>query len=499
MKVAAIDVGSNSIHLVVMEADGAGGLRVLAREKAMVRLARGLAATGRIAPEAFAAGLQTLARMAELLKSQACDATLVCGTAALRDAANAAAFTAEAAALGLPIRVISGEEEARLIHLAVAHAVPFPEAPALLLDIGGASTELTWVHGSSLLASLSLPWGAQRLCDLLGPADPPTAADRAALQATLDRLLADARHALPPDLPPAALALGTSGTLGALTRACGGGTTLALPALRTLNDALWSLPVAERPAKLGVSARRAEQLHVGGLWAEALLAWSGAGNLQHLPVGLREGLVWEALSHGGAAIPPLAHRREASVRALVRAHAPEAPVPDPVEPLAAQLFAALNPCLELGDWERDLLGLAAAVHGIGRAGSDKGSHKRAAHRVRQADLTGFWPQEVELLAQVVRHHRGRPPDPDRHDAFHQLPPWHRTVVQKLAALLRVAVALGGTTGLARVEIRVAPEAVHLGLAARPGRGRREALEAVAASTLPLARLAGRPILVEGIP
>ena len=113
MRIAAIDVGSNSIHMMVVEADPLGGQRVLAREKAMVRLARGEAKSGEIGPEAFRAGLEALGQMARLIQDFACDTVMACGTAALRDASNAQAFVLEAEQLGIPIQVISGEEEAR--------------------------------------------------------------------------------------------------------------------------------------------------------------------------------------------------------------------------------------------------------------------------------------------------------------------------------------------------------------------------------------------------
>ena len=157
MRIAAIDVGSNSIHMVVVEADPMGGQHVLARDKAMVRLAQGEAKSGEIGPEAFRAGLDALAQMAKTIQDFGCETLMACGTAALRDAKNAQAFVLEAEKLGIPIQVISGEEEARLIHQAVSHAIPFPPEPVTLMDIGGGSTELTWVQGGRVAASISLP------------------------------------------------------------------------------------------------------------------------------------------------------------------------------------------------------------------------------------------------------------------------------------------------------------------------------------------------------
>ena len=155
MRIAAVDVGSNSVHLVVVEVDDVGNQRVLAREKAMVRLARGTATSGEIQPDSFKAGIDTLRTMAEVIRSFDCETIMACGTAALREARDAGKYLREAARVGIPIRVISGEEEARLIHQAVSHAIPFPEGAAALVDIGGGSTEITWVDGGRAGASRS--------------------------------------------------------------------------------------------------------------------------------------------------------------------------------------------------------------------------------------------------------------------------------------------------------------------------------------------------------
>ncbi len=440
MRIAALDVGSNSFHLVVVEVDPMGNQRVLAREKAMVRLARGTGRGGAIAPEAFQEGLEALGLMAQVIEGFQCDTVMTCGTAALRDARNAEAFLAEATRIGLPIRVISGEEEARLIHLAVSHALPFPEGPVTLMDIGGGSTELTWVEGGRVRASTSIPLGLQRLADACPTSDPPTPADLKQVRRFIRKALKKVRKALPKDLPTPGLVLGTSGTLEDLARGAGAGTRFDLQGLRAFRKKLWSQP-AEARLRLGVQPKRAEVLHVGAAWAEGLLDWLGCRQVHHLPVGLREGMIWEALAHGGAAIPPLAERRRASIEALAARLDPDPGHSRHVAHLADRLFLGLQPWFELGEREREWLQHAARLHDIGFSVAEKGHHKHGAYLLRAAPLPGFWPEEVEILAQVVRHHRGKAPHVDRHEAFQNLPPWHRDTVRKLSALLRAADAL----------------------------------------------------------
>jgi exopolyphosphatase/guanosine-5'-triphosphate,3'-diphosphate pyrophosphatase len=439
MRIAAVDVGSNSIHLVVVEADGREPQRVLAREKAMVGLARGEATRGEIGAEAYGEGLEALKRMAAVIHGFQCDTVMACGTAALRDAANRDAFLKDAKKAGLPIQVISGEEEARLIYQAVAHAVPFPEVPVVLMDIGGGSTELTWVEGGELQASMSVPWGVQRLADAIGTSDLPTDEDlkraREYMKAEIDAALEGLD-----DRPDADLCFGTSGTLEDLCRLSGGTAQTSLAQLRELRKRLWALSTKKRQ-ELGVEARRAPVLHIGALWAELLLKRLGASQIRHLPVGLREGMVWEALRHGGTSLPPLAERRRVSVDALAQRTDPDPIHSVFVQGLCASLFDDLSPAFELGESERELLDHAARLHDIGFAIAEKDHHKHGAYMILHGDLVGFWPEELALLAQVVRYHRGKDPDSRKHEAFAALEPWHRTVVLKLAAILRLADAL----------------------------------------------------------
>jgi exopolyphosphatase/guanosine-5'-triphosphate,3'-diphosphate pyrophosphatase len=441
MRIAAVDVGSNSIHMVVVEADPMGGQRVLAREKVMVRLAEGEAQSGEISPRAFQSGLEALAQMARTIRDFACDTVMACGTAALRDARNAQAFVLEAEQLGIPIQVISGEEEARLIYQAVAHAIPFPPEPVTLLDIGGGSTELTWVQGGSVAASISLPWGLQRLADAAQTSNPPTAHDLKRLRKMIRRILKRARKALPSELPEPTLLLGTSGTLEDLAKGAAAGQAFSAAQLRDFALRLWRTDAQARAGQLGVDPKRAEVLHVGAVWALSLMEWLGTPPLRHLPVGLREGMIWEALRHGGTAIPPLPERRRASIDQLAARLDPDPGHSRQVARLADGLFLALQPHFELGDTERQWLAYAAQLHDIGHSISERGHHKHGEYLIRNATLPGFWPEEVDLLAQVVRFHRGKLPHHAKHEAFRALAPWHRQVVRKLSAILRVADAL----------------------------------------------------------
>jgi exopolyphosphatase/guanosine-5'-triphosphate,3'-diphosphate pyrophosphatase len=462
MRIAAIDVGSNSIHLVVVETDAMGNQRVLAREKHMVRLARGLLRTGAIGPEAFQAGLESLALMAEVVRGLQCDTVLACGTAALREASNAAAFIKEAAKLGVSIRVISGEEEASLIYLAVSRAIPFPDVPTVLMDIGGGSTELTWLLAGRAVATLSIPWGIQRLADALPTGNPPAVADLVRVRKFLRRILKKAAKGLAPDLPVPEVVLATSGTLLDLSAGCGGNGTFELEQLLKFKRKLWKAGAQERIDQLGVDPKRAEVLHVGASWVAALLKWLGTSHVRCLQVGLREGMVWQALARGGMALPVLGDRRKASVDALAAKLDPDPGHSRHVAYLADQLFTDLMPEFELGDPEREILGYASRLHDIGLSLSEKGHHKHGAYLITNAKLAGFWPAETETISQIVRYHRGKPPTA-AHNAFANLKPWTQHVVEKLAAIIRVADALDRTRRQSVHQVRLQEDGEDLRL------------------------------------
>ena len=502
MRIAALDVGSNSIHLVVVEADGPQEMRVLAKEKALVGLAQGLAVTGRISEEPYEAGLKALTRMKALVDRHACDRVLACGTATLRDAGNAPDFLAEARKIGFEIQVISGEEEARLIHLAVAQAYPFPGGVAALVDIGGASTEFTWVQDGKVIASCSVPWGLQRLSDALPTEDPPTLRDYERTRKTMRRFLKTQIRILPKALPEAMWVLGTSGTLEDLVHAAGTGDIATRGELKALRSRLWACNLKRRSAQLStVPARRSAMLHIGALWAELILSWVGADALRHLPVGLREGMVWEALRHGGELLPPLQERRLSSVQALAGRTDPDLAHSQHVQALADQLFLDLQPEFELGEMEREWLACAARLHDIGFAVAERNHHKHGAYMVQHGDLKGFWPEELAMISQVVRHHRGKAPDPERHAGFAALTPWHQATVQKLVSILRVADALDRRRDqrVAKARFRLGGEDLLLVVQAANGTGDLSLeREAVADKGRMLERLVGRPLRIRAV-
>lgn len=307
MRDAVIDIGSGTLLLLVVEADAAvprGGLRPVVDLCRFGRLGQGLAATGALAPEAIARSLEACREFRAALDAQGVVAPAVIATQAVREAHNAAAFVEPAAAiLGAPITTISGEREAALAFRAVA--VTFPElagTPYVVVDVGGASTEIVVTDGHAVVSAVSVPIGAVKLSERHLGGDPPSAAQLAALHADIDARLA--ALALPSGVPIIATA-GTATTLAAVDlglaiydpeRVTGHRVTPA--ALEALVARITGATVAARTAMPGMVAARADVIAGGAAILPRLVARIGAPHLTTCDRGIRWGLAFERLAAG---------------------------------------------------------------------------------------------------------------------------------------------------------------------------------------------------------
>jgi exopolyphosphatase/guanosine-5'-triphosphate,3'-diphosphate pyrophosphatase len=306
-------------------------------------------------------------------------------------------------------------------------------------------------------------------------------------------VLKKARKQLPTDLPAAKIIIGTSGTLMDLAKGAAGDSNFTLEQLIRFKRKLWRAGAQERVDTLGVDPKRAEVIHVGAMWALEVMHWLGADQVRSLPVGLREGMIWEALKHGGIPLPALHERRRASVETLAAKLDPDPGHSCHVQALADRLYLDLMPIFELGDPERELLACAARLHDIGLSIAEKEHHKHGAYLIQNAQLPGFWRKETEIIAQVVRFHRGRAPSVEKHEAFAALAPWHRQVVEKLAAILRVADALDRSRRQAVQSVRLEDSQEEALLLIQGARDLRPELESLQEKGQLLFRLLDKPV------
>ena len=451
MRIAAIDVGTNSVHMIVCRVRPDLSFEVVDREKDMIRLGAG-SLEGRELPAAnIAVAMQTLAKFRRLAESHGVDEILAVATSAVREAENGGDFIAEARRqVGLHVRVISGPEEARLIHLAAAYAVGIRQHRAVVIDIGGGSTEITLGTSARQELGRSFKLGAIRLTERFARHDPLTKADvrklvRHIRRETREYLTQLRRRGFE-------RVIGTSGTMLAIGALAAGARktpaeirrlTVRARDLARVRDWLVRLPLAERLAVPGLDPRRADLAAVGAVLVDELLDGLGAAELTLCDFALREGLVLDYVKRNSAHIRKAERYPDARRRSVIElgercnyypAHARH------VAALALRLFDATRDRHELGPHEREWLEYAALLHDIGTHISYEAHHKHSYYLIRHGGLRGFDPEEIEIIGLVARYHRQTLPRKS-HEGFGDLPRPRRRTVRLLGALLRLAEGL----------------------------------------------------------
>lgn len=503
-RIAAIDIGSNSIRQLVADVSPDGTIRVVDEMKEAPRLGAGLSASGTLSTESMDRALEALGRMATLARRAGANRIEAVATSAVRDAANGDAFLARVRAVtGLDVRLLSGREEARLsFRSAIAH-FDLGVGRTVVMDIGGGSLELALSAGGVVDRLLSFPFGAVRLTErFLGMS--PRRRDVDDLRRAV-RL--ELRRSVPAREWRGAQIIGSGGTFTNLA-----GIHLArqqVVAARTVHatriprvelehiiEMLAAMSPAERLKVPGLNHERSDIILAGLCVAAEVLARLDSRELVVSRYGIREGLLLEAARVSPAAADP-GSARERSVRELAeRCHYDEAHSTH-VRTLALQLFDALGPRLGCAPGDRQTLADAALLHDIGYHISYDTHHKHSYHLILHAELLGIDPQEQVVIANVARYHRGARPK-KRHRNLASLDKSTRRRIARLAALLRIADGLdrGHVGAVAEIRSRWTARAIRLTVVptASAGSVRLEAWGASRKSAL-LERLAKVPVVL----
>jgi exopolyphosphatase/guanosine-5'-triphosphate,3'-diphosphate pyrophosphatase len=455
-RLAAIDIGSNSFHMVVAEVGASGGYRLLGREREMVRLGKTGFADGALSEAAMQDGLETLAKMTTIARLKGAERVVAVATSAVREAANGADFLARVKAhTGLDVQLLTGVEEGELIYRAVREVVDLGPGAAAVVDIGGGSTEWIATHGGEVEQVVSLALGSLRCAGELA-GDPPTGA-------SLDRLRRKIARRLTETVPrgPVERLVATSGTAVCCAdlvdffadrpwkELSSGLREVRTKDLGQLVERLRPLKRRQIAALPPVGGPRSESLLAGAVLLQELVAHAGVDRFQVSDRALREGLVLAAL---GQPVPALGGPEDLRRRQVLRV----AERADTVyrhnlqtARLANRLFDVTASVHGLGSREREWLEYAALLHDIGYSIHYRGHHKHAYYLISNAVLDAFDPREIEIIAHVARYHRGAAPKAS-HPTFAALKPWQQRIIRKLSALLRVADALDRTHA-SRVE------------------------------------------------
>jgi exopolyphosphatase/guanosine-5'-triphosphate,3'-diphosphate pyrophosphatase len=452
MKIAAVDIGSNSIHLVIVEAGTSGVLHVLGREKEMVRLGARTLTKGRLAADTIARGLETVRRYRRIAESKGVEKIVAAATSAVREATNGEEFLDSVGReLGVRARAIAGEREARLIYLAALHSMHLTGQRTLVVDIGGGSVELALGRGEELETAVSLKLGAIRMTERFVEKDPLPARDEARLVEHVETVLEPFAEKIRGGFERA---VGTSGTilaLGALAHkleSSGAPAGLHHVTVRTgsLHAVRRMLVGSDLKARLRlpeVGEARADIIVAGAVVLDTLLKRLEVPELMLCEWALREGLILDYVrQHRRSLAQAEAYpdvRRRSVVGLAERCQYDEAHARH-VAMLSLSLFDATRRRHRLGDAERALLEYAALLHDVGHHISYVGHHKHAYYLIKNGALRGFDPLEIEMLAQVARYHRRGAPR-KKHATFASLPDDQRRAVRLLAAILRLTDAL----------------------------------------------------------
>ena len=466
LRVACVDMGSNAIRFVASEfASEADAVR-LASDRSPIRLGHGVYLSGRLGAGAMDGAVAALKGYREQMEALGVRSYRAVATSAVRESSNGDAFVERIRSeAGIELEVISGSEEARLVHLAVARRIPLGTRQWLLVDLGGGSVEVSLVDANGTFWSESHTMGSVRLLEELTDAGDDPGRFRRLLEEYISIL----------HVPPAAQHrkvagyIATGGNIETLAKLGGfpdedGVTTLPVETLRAVIEQLARLSFRQRVDELGLREDRADVVLPAALVYERLAELCGADAIIVPHVGIKEGVLFDLVNR-------LSHHRDHEDRqerdvllgavTIGRKYLFDEDHARHVARLAASIFDQTRPLHDLESADRKILTAAALLHDIGQFVSYKGHHKHSLYLISNTELPNFTQREMELVANVARYHRKGDPA-SHHPHFESLGDADKQRVMRLSALLRLAASLD-REHVRHVEVRVGDSEVTLWL------------------------------------
>lgn len=458
--IAAIDMGTNSLHMVVVKIDPTlPAFTIIAKEKETVRLGNRDLTTGELQPENIDKAITALRRFQEVAKTAHAETIIAVATSAVREAPNGKDFLHQIQEeLGLSVDLISGQEEARRIYLGVLSGLEFDHQPHIIIDIGGGSTELILADSQEARSLTSTKVGAVRLTSELITTQPISDVQFQYLQAytrgILERSVEDVLANIHPGESPRLV--GTSGTIETLAMIHAreklgilpstlNGYELSLKDLRVWVNRLRKMTNSEISIIPGMPDKRSEVILAGAVILQEAMTLLGVDSVTLCGRALREGVIVDWMLSHGLIADKLRYQSSVRQRSVLK-HAHKYQInlehSDRVALFALSLFDQTQG--KLHNWgaaERQLLWAAALLHNCGHYISHSSHHKHSYYLIRNSELLGYTETEIEIIANLARYHRKSPPK-KKHDNYRNLlSKQHRQIVNQLSALLRIAVAL----------------------------------------------------------
>ena len=458
--IAAIDIGTNSLHMVVVEIDATlPSFTIIAREKETVRLGDRNLMTGELKPEVMSKAIACLGRFKTLANSLGASSIVAVATSAVRESPNGNDFLHQVETeVGLTVDLISGSEEARRIYLGVLSGMEFNNKSHIIIDIGGGSTELILGDSEEPRSLTSTKVGAVRLTGELVKSDPISESEFKYLQAyargMLERAVEEIQGKL--KIGDSPQLIGTSGTIETiatihareklgLVPSTLNGYQFSLQDLRTWVNRLRKMTNVERGAIAGMPEKRSEVILSGAVILQEAMTLLGVESLTVCERSLREGVIVDwMLTHGfiDNRLRFQSSIRERSILKTAKKYQTNLEHSERVAEFALSLFDQTQG--QIHHWgadERQLLWAAAILHNCGHYISHSAHHKHSYYLIRNGELLGYNETEIEIIANIARYHRKSPPK-KKHDSYRNLlHKEHRQMVNQLSAILRLAVAL----------------------------------------------------------
>jgi exopolyphosphatase/guanosine-5'-triphosphate,3'-diphosphate pyrophosphatase len=447
---AAIDIGSNSIRMLAAEVIGGAPLKTLASARQVTRLGESVFQSGRISQGAMELSCSVLSQMAAEYRAAGVVGVRALGTSALRDASNRDEFLERASeAINAPVEVISGQEEARLIHLGVQNRWPQPSERVLIIDIGGGSAELILSEHGRMSQAFSKQLGALRLTEVFLKSDPPAARELHRMEEYIEERIVDAVRRF--GRKPYDRAIATSATAAAVVcavnriprakRDTADRLRASAPQVNKFYNAVSTRDLESRRKIPGIGPKRAEIIVPGvGLLMLALREFR-LPSLYYSSAGLRDGIIADLALRGvGRELSQLDAEQRRLMHEMTRRYGVPPRHARKVAGLAHALFDSLQSLHCLPPAYGKALEAAAYLHDVGHYVSDTRHHRHSYYLVTNSDMPGFTERERRLIANLCRYHRKSAPS-GAHSQYQELDPESRKALVQLTPLLRLADAL----------------------------------------------------------
>lgn len=454
LRVAAIDLGTNSFHMIIVEGSRDKGIVEIDRVKDMICIGQGSIVTKMLTEEAMQAGIATLKKFLVLAAQHGVqfEHVIAFATSAIREAKNRLDFINRVRAeTGLKVKVISGKEEAEFIYYGVRNAVSVGKTADLIFDIGGGSVEFVLVNhkGVQLLESRKI--GVARMYERFVTTDPIAAHDVKMLeQFFAAEMVTAVDKATAMKVRRAIASSGTAETIARMIHAMQGresdgslnNSSFTRSEFQQLYKMVLPMSSAERKKMSGLDEKRVDLIVPGLILVDMIFKLFRLDEIIIADSALREGMVLHYLQKQGSVLKQQGHqasldiRRESVNELGFRCHWDRG-YAEYIAHLCLQLFDRLAPLHQLEEPYRELLEYSALLHNIGVFISISSHHKHSQYIVTNGELRGFSPSEIAIIGNVVRYHRKSPPS-EKHATYSTLKPSHKRAVDVLAGILRIA-------------------------------------------------------------